>query len=171
MMLVVIVQAGQPLLVAVYPSTQVDLDRIVAAGLSFSKVDILEIAILSQLFTGILRSLCQPLIHVAVLLIIMRPVVAGVYGHKLSNVLVTGIVDAAGIIAVVMILDAQRDFKIISARASGFADVADVKSMLLGIALTGALAGRDTIVRVLRGPGQYLLEQVLRVELCMGHAS
>ena len=52
MMLVVIVQAGQTLLVAVCPSAQVDLDRIVAAGLSFSKVDILEIAILSQLFTG-----------------------------------------------------------------------------------------------------------------------
>ena len=47
MTLVVIVQAGQTLLVAVYPSTQVDLDRIMAAGLSFSVVDILKIAILS----------------------------------------------------------------------------------------------------------------------------
>ena len=55
MTLVIIVHAGQPLLVAVYPSTQVDLDRIVAASLSFSEVDILEIAILSQLFAGILR--------------------------------------------------------------------------------------------------------------------
>ena len=149
MMLVVIVQAGQTLLVAVYPSTQVDLDRIVAAGLSFSEVDILEIAILGQLFAGILRSLCQPLIHVAVLVIITRPIAAGAYGHKLSNVLVTGVVDAAGIVAVVVILDAQRDLKIISARASGFADVADVEAMLLGVALTGALAGRDAIVRVL----------------------
>jgi len=171
MMLVVIVQAGQALLVAMCPSAQVDLDRIVAAGLSFSKVDILEIAILSQLFTGILRSLCQPLIHVTVLMIIMRPIAAGAYGHKLSNVLVTGVVDAAGIVAVVVILDAQRDLKIISARASGFADVADVQAMLLGIALTGALPGGDAIIRVLGGPGQYLLEQLLRIELCLSHAS
>ena len=171
MMLVVIVQAGQPLLVAVYPSTQVDLDRIVAAGLSFSEVDILKIAILGQLFAGILRSLCQFLIYVAVLAIIVRPIAVGAYRHKLSNGLVIGVVDAAGIIAVVVILDAQRDLKIIGARAFGFADVADIEAMFLGITLTGTFAGRGAIVRVLRGSGQYLLEQILRVELRLGHAS
>ena len=151
MALVVIVQASQTLVVAAYPSTQVDLDRIAAAGLSFSEVDILEIAILGQLFAGILRSLCQPLIDVAVLPISARPIAAGAYGHKLSNVLVTGVVDAAGIVAVVAILDAQRDLEIVRARASGLADVADVETLVLGVALTGALTGCDAVVRVLRG--------------------
>src|SRR4051794_10617479 len=171
MTLVVIVQAGQILLVAAYPSTQVDLDRVAATGLSFSKVDILKVMVLGQLFTGILRSLCQPFIDVAVLAIIARPIAAGAYGHQLSNVLVTGVVDAAGIVAIVAIFNAQRDLKIISARASGFADVAHVEALLLSVALTGALAGGVAVVRVLRGPGQYLLEKILRVELCLGHAS
>src|SRR4029453_1124951 len=106
---------------------------------------------LGQLFAGILRSLCQPLIDVAVLASMACPI-AGAYGHKLPYVLVTGVVDAAGIVAVVTILAAQRDLKVISPRAPGLADVADIEALVLGVALAGALAGCDAVARVLRRP-------------------
>ena len=109
-----IVEAGEVLALAVRLCPQLDLDGVRAPRVGRAEVDILEVAILGQLFARVLRTSCQPLVDPAG----PRRILVGAYPGKLTDLLVIGVVDASGIVAVVTILDAQRDLDIVLAGAA-----------------------------------------------------
>ena len=152
MALVVIVQAGEVLAFAPNPRAQVDLNRIGAARPSFVKVDIIEVTIQGQLLARILRPLCQPLADLAIL---VAP--TGADGLELADLLVLGVVDAASVVTVVAILDAQQDFKVVAAGTTGVANPANLESLPLGITLASTLAGSGAAVGVRVTPGSTCL--------------
>ena len=161
--LIVIVKACE---VATLPRSHRNLDRVAAAGAHAAEIDVIEILVPCQFLAGVMRTLGHPLVDLVVVIPATAARLSGAAdGLEIAHGTITRVVDAKCLVAIVPVLDAQRHLEIVVAGRTRPDDPLDIEPLILGIPLTGLLAGSGGLAWILSGTGQHLLQQILWVEL------